>query len=177
MDNMDFQNNQINTEDIPSSGQIIFEKLEPSYRKVSIYMTAFFFVIVLIVYLGIGIMVEELLRFPIILIAMILWSIITGISIIIAIKSYDYQGFALREKDILYQSGIFLRSKVIIPFNRIQHCEVEQGPIDRMFNLSEISLFTAGGSGSDLSIPGLTHEKANALKKFITNRLATDEEE
>ena len=46
-----------------------------------------------------------------------------------------------------------------------------------MFNLSEISLYTAGGSGSDLSIPGLTHEKANALKNFITNRVATDEEE
>jgi len=96
---------------------------------------------------------------------------------VLSIKSYDYQGYAIRDKDIIYKTGIFFRSSLIIPFNRIQHCEIEQGPIDRLFGLAELSLFTAGGSGSDLKIPGLAQDRANSLKNYITNKVAQDEEE
>lgn len=174
---MNFQNNQVDTNDLPTIEEIVFERLNPNYKKISVYITGIFFTILICVYFIIGLFMEELLMFPIVLMVMIGWSIITGLSIILAIKGYEYQGYALREKDVLYKNGIFFKSTVIVPFNRIQHCEIEQGPIDRQFDLAELSLFTAGGSSSDVSIPGLTLDKANALKNFITNRTAKDEEE
>jgi membrane protein YdbS with pleckstrin-like domain len=174
---MNFQNNQITTTDIPQAEDVIYEKLDPAYRKVSIWGTSILFSVFFIIYFGIGWVKQELFEFPYIMIAMILWSVLTGLFILLAIKGYDFEGFALREKDVLYKSGIFFRSTIIIPFSRVQHCEIEQGPIDRMFGLAELSLYTAGGSSSDLSIPGLTLDKANALKIFITNRVAADEEE
>lgn len=174
---MPFQNQQIVTEGLPSIESISYEKLDPAYKKISVYITLFFFLIVLIIYLGVGFVVEELYQFPWILLFGILWSILVGVFSILAIKTYEYEGYAIREKDILYKSGIFFRSVIIIPFNRVQHCETEQGPIDRWFGLTELSLFTAGGSGSDLSIPGLTQEKANALKNFITQKVAKGEDE
>ncbi|MGB4960930.1 MAG: PH domain-containing protein, partial [Saprospiraceae bacterium] len=88
-----------------------------------------------------------------------------------------YQGYALRERDILFKSGVFFRSVIVIPFNRVQHCEIEQGPINRFFDLAVLSLYTAGGSSSDLKIPGLTMRMANNLKSFITDKVAIDEEE
>jgi len=174
---MEFQNNQIDSFSIPKSEDVQFEKLDPAYKKVSIYITAIIFGIILMAYLIVGIFVEALYQFPWILIVVMGWSILSGLFVLLAMKGYDYEGFAVREKDILYQSGIFFRSTLIIPFNRVQHCEIEHGPIDRMFGLAELSLFTAGGSASDLSIPGLTQDKAAALKNFITNRVAADEEE
>ncbi len=177
MVNMNFQNNQIDINDLPTIEEIVFEKLHPNYKKISVYITGIVFTILLSVYFAIGLFVEEILLFPIVLMVMIGWSIVTGLSIILSIKGYEYQGYALREKDVLYKNGIFFKSTVIVPFNRIQHCEIEQGPIDRQFDLAELSLFTAGGSSSDVSIPGLTLDKANALKNFITNRTAKDEEE
>lgn len=174
---MDFQNNQINLLALPSSENIIYEKLDPAYRKVSIYITIIIFICILLIYLGIGLVREELFSFPIILLAMVLWSLLTGFFIFLAIKGYEFEGYAIRQKDILYKSGMFFRSTIIVPFNRVQHCEMEQGPIDRLFGLAEISLFTAGGSSSDLSIPGLTQKRANELKNFITNRVGADEEE
>lgn len=174
---MDFQNNQINLLALPSSENIIYEKLDPAYRKVSIYITLIIFICILLIYLGIGLVREELFSFPIILLAMVLWSLLTGFFIFLAIKGYEFEGYAIRQKDILYKSGMFFRSTIIVPFNRVQHCEMEQGPIDRLFGLAEISLFTAGGSSSDLSIPGLTQKRANELKNFITNRVGADEEE
>jgi uncharacterized protein len=174
---MEFKNNQVDTFTIPKSEDVQFEKLDPAYKKVNIYITAIIFAIILMAYLIVGIFVGVLFQFPWLLLFGAVWSILTGLFILLAVKGYDYEGFAVREKDILYQSGIFFRSTLIIPFNRVQHCEIVHGPIDRIFGLAELSLFTAGGSSSDLSIPGLAQDKASALKYFITNRVAADEEE
>ena len=59
----------------------------------------------------------------------------------------------------------------------MQHCEITEGPIQKMFELASIKIFTAGGSSSDLAIPGLHREEAYKLKEFITRNIASDEEE
>ncbi|HMR89112.1 MAG TPA: PH domain-containing protein [Saprospiraceae bacterium] len=174
---MEFENNQLPSQSLPSINDIDFESLEINYQKVSIYFTAFFFVVAIIIYLGIGIFVEELFDSPLIWIVVGGWILVTSLFVFLSYKSYFYEGFALRERDIVYKSGMFFRSTIIVPFNRVQHCEINQGPIDRYFGLSELSLFTAGGSSSDLNIPGLSQETAAKLKQFITNKVAHDEEE
>jgi membrane protein YdbS with pleckstrin-like domain len=174
---MDFENNQLPSQHLPSIDDIQFESLELNYQKVSIYFTAFFFIAAIIIYLGIGIFVEELFASPLIWIVVGGWILVAGFFIFLSYKSYFYEGFALRQKDVVYKSGMWFRSTIIVPFNRVQHCEINQGPIDRYFGLSELSLFTAGGSSSDLNIPGLSQETAAKLKQFITNKVAHDEEE
>jgi uncharacterized protein len=174
---MDFENNQLPSQHLPSIDDIQFESLELNYQKVSIYFTAFFFLVAIIVYLGIGIFVEELFASPLIWIVVAGWILVAGFFVFLSYKSYFYEGFALRQKDVVYKSGMWFRSTIIVPFNRVQHCEINQGPIDRYFGLSELSLFTAGGSSSDLNIPGLSQETAAKLKQFITNKVAHDEEE
>lgn len=91
--------------------------------------------------------------------------------------SFKRKQYALRERDILYQSGLLWRQKTIIPFNRIQHAEVTQGPIQRMFGLSVLRIFTAGGSSSDMNIPGIILPEAHNIKNFILGKTAIDEEE
>lgn len=172
-----FENPQLSTEQLPAIETVVYEKLDPAFKKVNVYVTLFFCMILLLIYLGVGFAVEVLYQFPWILLFGVVWSVLTGLFCLLAIRSYDYEGYAVREKDILYKSGIFFRSVLVIPFNRVQHCETEQGPVDRYFGLTELSLYTAGGSGSDLSIPGLTQEKANALKNFITNKVAKSDDE
>jgi membrane protein YdbS with pleckstrin-like domain len=174
---MDFENNQLPSQHLPSIDDIQFESLELNYQKVSIYFTAFFFMAAIIIYLGIGIFVEELFSSPLIWIVIGGWILVASFFIFLSYKSYFFEGFALREKDVVYKSGMWFRSTIIVPFNRVQHCEINQGPIDRYFGLSELSLFTAGGSSSDLNIPGLSQETAAKLKQFITNKVAHDEEE
>jgi uncharacterized protein len=174
---MDFENNQLPSQHLPSIDDIQFESLELNYQKVSIYFTAFFFIAAIIIYLGIGIFVEELFASPLIWIVVGGWILVASFFIFLSYKSYFYEGFALRQKDVVYKSGMWFRSTIIVPFNRVQHCEINQGPIDRYFGLSELSLFTAGGSSSDLNIPGLSQETAAKLKQFITNKVAHDEEE
>ena len=65
------------------------------------------------------------------------------------------RGYAVRDKDILYKSGVLWRSAQAVPFNRIQHAVRGSGPVERGFGLASLTAYTAGGSGGDLRIAGL----------------------
>ncbi len=83
--------------------------------------------------------------------------------------SFHYMGYAVREKDISFKSGLWWRSMTTVPFNRVQHCDLKQGILDRRFGLSKLTIYTAGGQSTDLMIPGLLRETAEQLKAYILN--------
>lgn len=98
-------------------------------------------------------------------------------SIFRSYKLYTKKAYAIRFHDINYKSGWLWQRKTTIPFNRIQHCELSSGPIDRIFDLTELHVYTAGGSHSDLTIPGLKTEVGERLKKLVLQKIGDDEEE
>lgn len=87
-------------------------------------------------------------------------------------KGYRRRSYALRDKDLTYKKGWIFYSTTTIPFNRIQHTEVSQGPLERRFELCSLKIYTAGGSTSDLSIPGLEEDEAQQLRDFIAKKAA-----
>lgn len=88
---------------------------------------------------------------------------------------YRKRSYALRERDLTYKKGWIFSTMITIPFNRIQHTEISRGPIERKFDLSTLKIYTAGGSTSDLSIPGLETDEAEQLKEFVAKKAATYE--
>jgi len=82
-------------------------------------------------------------------------------------KAFPRMQYALRERDITYQRGLLLRTVTSVPFNRLQHAEVTQGVTERAMKLASLKVYTAGGSGSDLSIPGLPLTRAYELKDYV----------
>ena len=88
-------------------------------------------------------------------------------------KRYEKEGYAIREKDIFHKKGYLWTTQTLIPFNRIQHCSVQQGPFERMYGLGSLKLYTAGGNSSDLVIQGLSIEVAENLKDFISSKISS----
>ena len=84
-------------------------------------------------------------------------------------------GFALREKDILYRRGFLVNKTTVVPFNRIQHVSTTRGILDKKLGIATLNIFTAGGSGSDIKIPGLEPELALRLKESVSDKLSADE--
>jgi len=76
---------------------------------------------------------------------------------------YRGWGYALRDHDILVCHGVLWRVRRAVPRRRIQHADIQSGPIDRWFGLCSLTLYTAGSGDEDASIPGLTVEIAEAL--------------
>lgn len=81
------------------------------------------------------------------------------------------RGYAVREKDILYRSGIIAISTTIVPFSRIQHIALDEGLVSRMYHLGQLRIFTAGGSTGSLHIPGIEIEQARQIKEILMKQI------
>lgn len=103
---------------------------------------------------------------PLLALPLIIWPLV----------SVPCMGYAIRDQDILYKSGVFWHTLTAIPFNRIQHVEKSSTPLDRRFEIASLQLFTAGGSGGDLKIHGLPAEIAEQLRVFILDKVGASVE-
>ena len=86
-------------------------------------------------------------------------------------KTFPYRAYAVREHDVIYQKGWLVRRLKVCPFNRIQNCTVQQGPLERKWKLATLTLFTAGSNGADMRIAGLDHAEALQLQQAILTRI------
>lgn len=91
------------------------------------------------------------------------------------VKLQKNYGYALREKDILYRRGFLVNKITVVPFNRIQHVSTTRGVLDKKLGIATLNIFTAGGSGSDIKIPGLEPDLAFRLKEAVSEKLSADE--
>lgn len=164
------QNLNINPEELPALEEVDFQALERDYLWLRLTAWSLFLLLAalicsILVFIGI---ISLWLWLP-------AWLLILMLVFVIEIKGFKIKGYALREKDISYKSGLIWFHMTSVPFNRIQHCEISQGLLDRLFRLSSVKVYTAGGSSSDLSINGLTQGDARKLRDFIT-RMSADYE-
>lgn len=80
---------------------------------------------------------------------------------------YRAWGYAVREHDVLIRFGVIWKMRRCIPRLRIQHVDIEAGPVDRAFGLVKLSLFTAGTIVAVATIPGLRPADAEALREQL----------
>ena len=62
----------------------------------------------------------------------------------------------------------------MVSFNRIQHVSINRSVLDKWLALSTLKIFTAGGSGSDVKIPGLDPKIAEKLKEALAGKIANE---
>lgn len=98
--------------------------------------------------------------------------LIAAFAFLAVAKGYPRRAYALREHDLTYRRGWIFTSMTTVPFNRIQHTEVSQGPLERKFALCTLNIYTAGGSTSDLSVPGLEADEAARLRDYVARKAA-----
>lgn len=173
-----FSNEQISPADIPTTATLEYSTLQPAYRNVSLISTTIFLLLPMIVFSILMAMGNEFFVVYGIWMLMgvaLLWALL----MILVVLGFKKKSYAIRERDLVYNEGLIWHSSTVIPFNRVQHCEISQGPIERLFKLSELKVFTAGGASSDMSVPGLDPDTANRLKEFIVLKtgLYNEEEE
>lgn len=174
---MESFNPQVDVSNLPKVEDLIFQPLEKEYLTVAILSRIIFFIILGLILIVVfffdlfDIPYEIVIGASIIFILYAIWSFVS------TIKGFKHKSYALRSRDIVYKSGWLWQSTTTAPFNRVQHVMIDQGLIERQFELSKLKVFTAGGSSSDLTIPGLNPTTANTLKEFIVQKTTADEEE
>jgi membrane protein YdbS with pleckstrin-like domain len=168
---MDFTNNNLFSEDLPTIEDVNFQPLEKNYLKVSRIVFLISGATILIIGIAAFYFIKPI-QLPVAIYsaagAFILFSILGWLSESI---SYNYSGYAMRERDILFRHGWIIRKTRAVPLKRIQHVSVQSGPIERKFGLASISIFTAGSEAADFTINGITEQKAQQIKEWISTQL------
>ncbi len=61
-----------------------------------------------------------------------------------------------------------------MPRSRVQHTDVSQGPLERRFDLATLVLHTAGTQHAAVSLGGLSHKAALAIRDYLIEGGAGD---
>ena len=93
--------------------------------------------------------------------------VIAVLGFIYSIVAFFKYYFYLKDDKLVVQKGVFKRTKMEIPFDRIQSINFEQNLIHRVFNVVKLNMDTAGSAGSELQINALDHTLAKRISDYI----------
>ena len=89
-------------------------------------------------------------------------------------RRYAARGHAMSDDRLRVVRGILFHSDTVVPFGRVQHIDVDRGPIERYYGLATLQLYTAGSHGDVVSLPGLAHEDALEMRETIRAHIKRD---
>ncbi|WP_422660013.1 PH domain-containing protein [Paenibacillus sp. EC2-1] len=78
--------------------------------------------------------------------------------------SYRTFGFKVSEEELEIRSGFIWLSDIVVPMTRVQHVELERGPLLRKYGLAEVKVVTAAKTHI---IMALASDEAEQLKQQI----------
>lgn len=82
-------------------------------------------------------------------------------------RRYEARGFAMGGDRLRVVRGLLFRSDTVVPFGRVQHIDVQQGPLERFYGLATLTLHTAGSHNASVHLPGLLNEDALTMRETI----------
>jgi hypothetical protein len=163
-----FQNNAVTS--YPEITQTDFKSINKRYFKVIVIQTTLIFTVLFIAIVFMN--YKDLFQWSEYSVWLyVMLSVVFMLILFLKIIGFKKRKYAVREKDISYKKGVFFRSLTTVPFNRIQHIEIDQGPVARYFGLVALSVFTAGDSSDDLKVSGLLKKDAVQIKEFISTKI------
>ncbi|MGB3723965.1 MAG: PH domain-containing protein [Pacificimonas sp.] len=83
--------------------------------------------------------------------------------------------FQAEDEELRLKRGVLTKVETLVPFSRVQHIDVERGPMERIFGLARLVVHTAGTRGASVTLPGLLPERAEALRREIREELKRQE--
>lgn len=84
--------------------------------------------------------------------------------------SYERTTWAMTPEGFEIRRGILWRHHIAIPAARVQHVDVSQGPLQRMFDLGKLTIHTAGTKNAALELSGLEHATALGLRDELVRQ-------
>ena len=164
-----FTNEPIDISALPRYEAVNLNALQPKYWNVILLNIAAIFLIIGIALAVIIYFVEEI--YSLAWLFGLVYVLFLGFTFLLSKISFQKRGFAFREHDVIYRSGILTTNTMIIPYNRVQHVSLHEGFISRYFDLAKVEIFTAGGDSSDVSIPGIKKEQAEDIKQLLMGKI------
>ena len=79
-----------------------------------------------------------------------------------------------KQKEFVLQKGVFSTEFINIPFDKIQQVYFKRSIVQRIIDVYEVAIDTAGSSDKEVTIKALSREKADSLRRILMD-LAAEE--
>ena len=163
----DMTNRQWNLDDIDRVEDLSYAPLEKSYLKAQAVMTALSWFGLMLLPICLFFVDEFVGRRLIVICAEAAMFTAALVNLMLLPKAYSYKGYAVREHDITYRSGIIFPKTVTVPFCKVQQVSIRQNPVTKMFGLYAVTIVNGAQILAETVIPGLTREKAEEIKSLL----------
>ncbi len=156
---------------LPDISKVTFKRIHKDYLKVIVLSIVTLFSVLFLTVFLLKKNVEEIREFAhvnyiYLVLTLLFFVLITAFGV-----GFSRRKYVLRDKDVTYKSGVFIKKITTVPFSRIQHVEISEAPLSRLFKLAALNVFTAGDSSNDLVIKGIKKEEALKIKEFINQQI------
>ncbi len=142
-------------------------QLHPNYKKVVRISTALFcvpFLVAALIVEATGALPAALVITPVTVLALVL-------IFCLPTRRYQARGYDMSTDRLRVVRGILFRSDTVVPFGRVQHIDVNQGPLERFYDIATLTLHTAGMHGAKVELPGLQHSLAMEMREEIRSHI------
>ena len=95
-------------------------------------------------------------------------------ALVLAPRRHRAWGYAESGDELAVRRGVWVRTRTVVPFGRVQHIDVAQGPIERPFGLATLILHTAGTRGATVALPGLEQAEAERMRDRVRASIRQD---
>lgn len=162
-----FSNRPVDLSSIPQLRDEDFVSVAPNFLRVSLIGRAIFAVIVLLVAGAVVVFGGDDVNRLIVGGVAGAFLALTAVSVALKVVEVRNIAYQVREHDLSYRNGVLIRRVQTVPFVRVQHARLVQGPIQRLFKIATLRVNSAG---PDIAIAGLSSDDASRLRALVVER-------
>ncbi|UJF23009.1 PH domain-containing protein [Shewanella sp. OMA3-2] len=145
--------NLLTPTELTSLQDLVLTKVDDNYPKLQLYVSAVIFSAIAI---GISLLitlVSPLELFSKMLALSIIIALVIGLSRLTYLKALTVCYGVFKDEFIMRQ-GLFWISTTALPYTRLQHVNLSQGPLERKYQLITLKCFSAGSGEAEINLPG-----------------------
>lgn len=109
--------------------------------------------------------------FVLVLTLMVVWLGVLLLYWLLTRWQYHYTAYCLNEEGLIIRKGMLWRSETFVLRSRVQHIDVSQTPLARLFGLATLKVYTAGTKLGSIALTGLAKTDA----EYIRDQLITQD--
>jgi membrane protein YdbS with pleckstrin-like domain len=148
--------------------------LDPRQKSVLRIRTAIAAAVLTAIALGVGLGPLRQMPVPLGLLPAAVAALGLLATLILPGRRYRAWGYREEEDELHVRHGLLVRTETAVPFARVQHIDLAQGPIERRYGLARLILYTAGTRGASVPLPGLEREEAERMRDRIRAKIRED---
>ena len=145
-------------------------QLDPAYKSVMRIVTSIWLAILLVPTVAAEVAIpgwSGVVAIPYLLLAAIIFFRLPQ-------RRWQARGYVMADERLRVVKGLLFHSDTVVPFGRVQHIDVDQGPLERAYDIATLTVHTAGSHNASVHLPGLKHADALAMRDAIRAAIRRD---